>query len=667
MAGNVLNATISADGSSFTKTLGQLEKQLKAFQAAMKTATSPESLARLNRAADATRARIDALRQSGQSLNSTLGANTAAVSRNASTYQNLGRVIQDLPFGFTGIQNNLTQLIPSVGLLGLAFSGIVAAVTFAQTGLSNWTRGLDSAKKTQDAAAESAKQYAEAQRSSAEGLAKQVVEIESLVRVAKGDIGTKAQQAAALEKLNKLIPDNIGVLTKQNIVTAAGTEIIRKYTAALEDQAVAELLRGRIAGLRVQKDDQRSGLGKELAKIDDEIADYESKIKKVQANAKKYNIVPDVSKFTEAIKQLKIDGQLLVSQYQGGVYTIDKELDSLRSRVDQATAGSVQLELDEPKTKKGKTAEQIADETIAEAKKIADYLNDRTIRQFPLFEVDPTATPEEKAALLLRAKNFVSEIDKSRQEIAAFIRSHPIKSNIGFALGDISGDLGGDFRESIAKGFPKIASAVQKEIAELTKTNPILIQAKLTLQGFYDFEESIRRRAQDLRDSISSSLQNAFTGLGDVIGAAFSGQDIGGPFLALIGDLIVSIGKALVKAGGIKEVIDKILAAFSITPGAAVIAAGLAAIAVGTIIKSTQVKGQRAFGGSVTGGSPYLVGERGREVFIPNTSGRIVPNSALGGSVSGRGAQQIYGQFRIAGNDLIAVVANTSRSQRRLS
>jgi TP901 family phage tail tape measure protein len=39
----------------------------------------------------------------------------------------------------------------------------------------------------------------------------------------------------------------------------------------------------------------------------------------------------------------------------------------------------------------------------------------------------------------------------------------------------------------------------------------------------------------------------------------------------------------------------------------------------------------RAMGGPVFGGSPYLVGERGPELFVPSSSGRIVPNGRLGG------------------------------------
>lgn len=41
--------------------------------------------------------------------------------------------------------------------------------------------------------------------------------------------------------------------------------------------------------------------------------------------------------------------------------------------------------------------------------------------------------------------------------------------------------------------------------------------------------------------------------------------------------------------------------------------------------------GARASGGPVTGGAPYLVGEKGPEIFVPGSSGGIVPNHALGG------------------------------------
>ena len=44
--------------------------------------------------------------------------------------------------------------------------------------------------------------------------------------------------------------------------------------------------------------------------------------------------------------------------------------------------------------------------------------------------------------------------------------------------------------------------------------------------------------------------------------------------------------------------------------------------------------GSRASGGPVSGGKPYIVGEKGPEIFTPGVSGGITPNHALGGSTS---------------------------------
>ena len=46
----------------------------------------------------------------------------------------------------------------------------------------------------------------------------------------------------------------------------------------------------------------------------------------------------------------------------------------------------------------------------------------------------------------------------------------------------------------------------------------------------------------------------------------------------------------------------------------------------------TFLSGMRAEGGPVNSGSPYVVGEKGPELFVPHSSGSIVPNGAMGSS-----------------------------------
>lgn len=47
------------------------------------------------------------------------------------------------------------------------------------------------------------------------------------------------------------------------------------------------------------------------------------------------------------------------------------------------------------------------------------------------------------------------------------------------------------------------------------------------------------------------------------------------------------------------------------------------------------LSGARASGGPVDGGSAYLVGEKGPEIFVPSIGGNIVPNHAIGGGGGG--------------------------------
>lgn len=77
-------------------------------------------------------------------------------------------------------------------------------------------------------------------------------------------------------------------------------------------------------------------------------------------------------------------------------------------------------------------------------------------------------------------------------------------------------------------------------------------------------------------------------------------------------------------------------AAIPIVGPAAAPAAMAAALAVATPVAATvaglsaAAAGARATGGPVSQNQTYLVGERGPELFVPNTNGAIVPNNKLG-------------------------------------
>ena len=74
----------------------------------------------------------------------------------------------------------------------------------------------------------------------------------------------------------------------------------------------------------------------------------------------------------------------------------------------------------------------------------------------------------------------------------------------------------------------------------------------------------------------------------------------------------------------------------------------------------------RAMGGPVSGGSPYVVGEKGPELFVPHASGTIVPNNKMGSS-GGGGSGGVTVNYNIAaGVSRAELVPILDQERRRL-
>jgi hypothetical protein len=81
--------------------------------------------------------------------------------------------------------------------------------------------------------------------------------------------------------------------------------------------------------------------------------------------------------------------------------------------------------------------------------------------------------------------------------------------------------------------------------------------------------------------------------------------------------------------------------ALGYTAAALAIAAGMMRVAT---ISSTQYQG-RAKGGSIVANTPYMVGEQGPELIIPNRGATVVPNNQLSNHLGGREQNVFNGPF----------------------
>lgn len=130
------------------------------------------------------------------------------------------------------------------------------------------------------------------------------------------------------------------------------------------------------------------------------------------------------------------------------------------------------------------------------------------------------------------------------------------------------------------------------------------VKAMFTLVG-----ESIERALPNLKDKLVNS------GIGDFTQTLEDGLVKAGQMLEDSLAQAIATGKADFTALGehIKQVLAKALVQKFIT---------------GPILSILGLPG-RAMGGPVGGGKPYIVGEEGPELFVPNTSGVVVPNDKL--------------------------------------
>ena len=145
-------------------------------------------------------------------------------------------------------------------------------------------------------------------------------------------------------------------------------------------------------------------------------------------------------------------------------------------------------------------------------------------------------------------------------------------------------------------------------------------------QAFTTWRDTI----PDLDVSIKALTTQGLNGLTDALTAGVTGAaNFADAMKAMAKSVVDSLIKMLIQ----KYIVD---AAFgfitgkisgSLTTGSSNMQSNLDA--------TNAAIGGRAIGGSVQAGKPYMVGERGQEMFVPNQSGSIVPNNKLGSSGGG--------------------------------
>jgi hypothetical protein len=195
---------------------------------------------------------------------------------------NLGRIAQDAPFGFIGIQNNINPLLESFqrlkvetgstagafkallsGLGGAA--GIGLAVSLATSALTVLTqqgffKSTSAAKEAEKANQEFNKSLKEVEAGALSTGAK----LQAFINIAKDGNLPLEQRNQALKEANKIFGEYGEKVTLANVATAKITEQTKLFTNALVAQAIATKFADKIADLEIKKKEAQIKLNEDV-------------------------------------------------------------------------------------------------------------------------------------------------------------------------------------------------------------------------------------------------------------------------------------------------------------------------------------------------------------------------------------------------------------------
>jgi hypothetical protein len=172
----------------------------------------------------------------------------------------------------------------------------------------------------------------------------------------------------------------------------------------------------------------------------------------------------------------------------------------------------------------------------------------------------------------------------------------------------------------------EIVPTIEAFVAGLTGQDGATESLNKTQQGALDFGKKVRgliKTVIDFKDEIKL--------LGIVLGTVF----VVGKIATFAVAMVKAIKSIIVVMNALRvaSILAGIAAYFAANPlaGVAFGAAIIASIATYKKLAEKQDVEAREMGGPVSAARKYLVGEKGPELFVPNTNGTIIPNNKLGG------------------------------------
>jgi len=171
---------------------------------------------------------------------------------------------------------------------------------------------------------------------------------------------------------------------------------------------------------------------------------------------------------------------------------------------------------------------------------------------------------------------------------------------------------------------------VQRELNELQRQGDQdrLSALQKAIEKQYELNTGVQNQIQ-LANGVADAIGQ---GMGSAFSALISGAQSWEKSLQQIASgVLVDIANQLIRIFIIEQAVNAIKTFLSPAAPTSIGAGGGMIGNLGTFGPNYGIP-QRAQGGSVTAGQPYLVGERGPELFMPGRSGGIAPTGSFGGA-----------------------------------
>jgi uncharacterized protein YukE len=604
-----------------------------------------------------------------------------SVKQSNMQWTNLALIIQDLPYGLRGIQNNIPALAAGMGVVYLAISSVVAVLTAMDMGLISFGNKV--------------KLSTDFNKEFSSSLAEQKVKLDSLYGIATNVNRSMDDRLTAAKKLKEEYPKLLSNFSEEEIAAGKAVTAYNKLSEAVIRYAKAEAAQTaikeivtkqiqndlKIAELTLQKKDANLSADKRQVEIDKKSLVYAAgtiNLERVRASTIEDNI-------TKLQKQNKtLDTQL---QKYEDIYNVNATFDLEQTKTPTTAQDTSKLDLLKKQQKFYKDDlamfYEYGELIIAEEQRLAlqraqveGKSKDEIKRITKGFQIDMLVNQQEFGrALMAEADKNTKAYEKNEEDISKIIIKN--REDIAEAIKKINSNLNDENIKNVETELQQTLRATrgsynaQKEAYQIAIDK--LKEKKAALDAAGTSTEEYRKKIENLEagmeglvdplEQLNQAIQSAFnqlqidmlTGFGEAIGDIISGEKIDMSAIGnILADAVISLGKALITYGVTQKA--AIAALSSLNPIVA-IAGGVLAVAAGTALKNKLKQNNApafANGGIVSGPTMGLVGEYPGAKSNPEV---IAPLDKLKSMIGGGGG----GTFVLRGQDLLLA---TNRAQK---